>query len=667
MRHLSIVLSLIFIICLAACVPESKQLLTEVKLQANDPVFQKISTYQHRYQLDSLASFLGSEDPNERYLSARALSSHHSPQLMDSLNALLNDPLVKLRSLAAYAIGQQGNPASVRDLIAGYRQRDTMSVNNTGNAAILEAIGKIGTVKEGKNLAMAKGYRDTDTLLIEGQMKCFFQMSSRGVTAPEMTEKALTILRNRNMTQTARLYAAHYFARAKNLDISAIKFQLAEVLVKETDPHIKMAVATALKHTDDPEIKSVLQEQLSLRQDYRVTCNLIRTLSSYDPVGMDSLIVAQLQSENQNIAMAAAAYVGANANPNKVAVFRNVAKDSIPWPLKAQLLGSVLKVLPYYYTKTKNATRWQITQALSKEENIHGQAAYLRALGNDPENYNFIMDYVDESEEPVIKTAGMDALGSILAHKDFNFVYQGVSRSNRNKILNYFKEQLGGGDEGVVGSIGNAIADPNTGLTALIDSIDFLKITKDKLQPAQIESIHAIEKAIATYRGVTPTLTPPKNFKKLNWAVLDKYNGKIRAIVKTNRGSFTINLKAEDAPISVMNFIELAEANYFDEKIFHRVVPNFVVQTGSPRGDNYGGADELITSELSPLHYDDEGYVGMASAGAHTESTQWFVTHSPTPHLDGKYTIFGKVSAGMDVVHELQVGDRILDVIISDL
>jgi len=664
MRHISLVL----LIFLGACVPESKQLLTEVKLQAKDPVFQQITTFQHRSQLDSLAGYLASEDPNQRYLAARALASHNSPQLLDSLNGLLNDPLVKLRALAAYAIGQQGNPASVSDLIAGYRQRDTMSVNNAGNAAILEAIGKIGTVKEGQNLALAKGYRDTDTLLIEGQMKCFFQLSNRGITAPEMTTKALATLRNPVFSKQARLYAAHYFARARQLDISAIKFQLAEAMVKEDDPNIKMALVTALKHTDDEEIKSVLKEQLNLRQDYRVTCNLIRTMTSYDPAGMDSIMIAALRSDNQHIAMAASEYIGQKANPNTVSVFRNVAKDSIPWTLRSQLLGSVLKVLPYYYTKTKNATRWQLTQALSKEENIHGQAAYLRALGNDPENYNYIMDYINASEEPVVKTAGMDALGSILAHKDFNFVYQGVGRSNRKRILNYFQEQLLEGDEGVVGSIGNTIANPMAELTELIDSIQFLKVAKERLElPGMIESVHAIEKAIAAYRGITPVLTQAQQFKNINWAVLDKYADNIDAIVKTTKGSFAIQLKPLDAPISVINFIELSASNYFDDKIFHRVVPNFVVQTGSPRGDNYGGAGELITSELGPLQYDDEGYVGMASAGPHTESTQWFVTHSPTPHLDGKYTIFGKVTSGMEIVHQLQVGDRILDVIISDL
>jgi len=84
-----------------------------------------------------------------------------------------------------------------------------------------------------------------------------------------------------------------------------------------------------------------------------------------------------------------------------------------------------------------------------------------------------------------------------------------------------------------------------------------------------------------------------------------------------------------------------------------------VMQGGCPRGDGYGSLDYSIRSELAHLHYDQAGYVGMASAGNHTECTQFFITHSPTPHLDGEYTIFARVTGGMDVVYASRVGDRI--------
>jgi cyclophilin family peptidyl-prolyl cis-trans isomerase len=109
----------------------------------------------------------------------------------------------------------------------------------------------------------------------------------------------------------------------------------------------------------------------------------------------------------------------------------------------------------------------------------------------------------------------------------------------------------------------------------------------------------------------------------------------------------------------VVNFIKLINDGFYNGKTTHRVVPNFVVQGGCPRGDGYGALDYTIRSEIGLCWYDQAGYLGMASAGRDTEGTQWFITHSPTPHLDGRYTIFGKVAEGMDVVNTLEVGDRI--------
>ncbi len=97
----------------------------------------------------------------------------------------------------------------------------------------------------------------------------------------------------------------------------------------------------------------------------------------------------------------------------------------------------------------------------------------------------------------------------------------------------------------------------------------------------------------------------------------------------------------------------------------HRVVPNFVMQAGCNRGDGYGSEAYSIRSEFSLRRY-AEGSVGMASSGKDTEGTQWFITHSPTPHLDGGYTIFATVASGMDVVNKIEVGDRIQRVYLLD-
>jgi cyclophilin family peptidyl-prolyl cis-trans isomerase/HEAT repeat protein len=143
---------------------------------------------------------------------------------------------------------------------------------------------------------------------------------------------------------------------------------------------------------------------------------------------------------------------------------------------------------------------------------------------------------------------------------------------------------------------------------------------------------------------------------------VSRKNGTVKAVFTTEKGDFTIDLLPEDAPLTVDNFIKLARSKYFDGLAVHRVVPNFVMQDGDPRGDGNGGPGWEIRCEMNMLSY-DRGAVGMALSGKDTGGSQWFVTHSPQPHLDGGYTIFGRVNeADMKIVDSIVRGDRILNV-----
>jgi cyclophilin family peptidyl-prolyl cis-trans isomerase/HEAT repeat protein len=139
-------------------------------------------------------------------------------------------------------------------------------------------------------------------------------------------------------------------------------------------------------------------------------------------------------------------------------------------------------------------------------------------------------------------------------------------------------------------------------------------------------------------------------------------NGQAKAIVTTEKGAFTIELLAEDAPLTVDNFIKLAKSNYFNNVSVHRVVPNFVMQDGDPRGDGNGGPGWSIRCEINTVPF-DRGAIGMALSGKDTGGSQWFATHSAQPHLDGGYTVFGRVSeTDMKVVDSIARGDKIISI-----
>lgn len=139
-----------------------------------------------------------------------------------------------------------------------------------------------------------------------------------------------------------------------------------------------------------------------------------------------------------------------------------------------------------------------------------------------------------------------------------------------------------------------------------------------------------------------------------------------QAQVETARGTFAIRLAGETAPLTVANFVRLARSGFFDGVRIHRVVPNFVLQDGDPTATGNGGPGYEIRDELSALEY-ARGTVGMALSGPDTGGSQWFVTHSPQPHLNGLYTIFGQVTVGQEIVERVEQGDRITRVTVTEI
>jgi cyclophilin family peptidyl-prolyl cis-trans isomerase len=130
------------------------------------------------------------------------------------------------------------------------------------------------------------------------------------------------------------------------------------------------------------------------------------------------------------------------------------------------------------------------------------------------------------------------------------------------------------------------------------------------------------------------------------------------ARITTERGAFDVELFAADAPLTVENFVNLARAGFYDGTTFHRVIPGFMAQGGDPTGTGRGGPGYQFGDEFSPgRRHDAAGVLSMANAGPNTNGSQFFITLGPTPHLDGKHTVFGRVTDGMDVVGVIRERD----------
>lgn len=209
------------------------------------------------------------------------------------------------------------------------------------------------------------------------------------------------------------------------------------------------------------------------------------------------------------------------------------------------------------------------------------------------------------------------------------------------------------------------------GLLAALDSGARDPRVRNAFDAGRTESDTIARNAIPGVRDTAPPRVPP--VQPLAWyehvvrtVVVPALAGRAaRAVIRTERGPISVALNGADTPLTVWNFATLARRGFYDGLRFHRVVPAFVAQDGDPRGDGEGGPSYTIRDELTPIPY-ARGAVGMALSGPDTGGSQYFLTLTPQPHLDGHYTVFGMVVSGAHAMDWLREGDRIRAISIAN-
>jgi cyclophilin family peptidyl-prolyl cis-trans isomerase/HEAT repeat protein len=593
--------------------------------------------------------------------------------VVQPLSALLRDPVSDVRIAAAFALGQTGSKLAEPHLVAGFAQGDSMSQQQRYNAVVLEAVGKCGTANTLKNIAAVTTYQPTDTLLLQGQCRAIYRFGVRKITDPSATELMVKYCADENIPEAARLMAAHYLARTEGVaPDSAQAVRLAVAFVRAQSPEVRMAIAKGLGKSQTGPAFRLLSSTISTETDWRVKCNIINALAKFDYDTVRQLVIPAITDANVHVSRTASEYFIANGRAKDGDYYWRIARNNgaLPWQSQVALYHASNKWLASREAQeSKDYINFRLREIYQNSNNPYEQAACLRGLSEFVWQYNWIYEKGRGAAHPAIKSAAAEALRTICERPDFYSAFGEGSKDARRNLYYYLRELIATGDPGIISEASAALAVDALNYKSLRDSarVDNLNEILGRLKmPRDVEAYQALQKTIAYFAELPPPVQAKPGFNHpIEWASFALIKPETRAKVETSKGTFEVGFYPEWAPGSVLNFINLAKDGFFDNKNFHRVVPNFVVQGGCPRGDGYGALDYTIRTEIGPVWYDEPGMVGMASAGNDTEGTQWFVTHSPTPHLDGRYTIFGKVKTGLDVVHQLQVGDKILKVTIQ--
>ncbi len=607
----------------------------------SDSTILAIAGFQDRRQADSLINYLLSQNPDYRSEAALALASVQDSSASLQLGTmLLEDPFLKGRIHAAFALGQTGGNAAVNALIPALTDSSSEVVSE-----VLQGLGKTITPRD---ITSLHNIQPKDSIQEHGLAWAFYFAGLRGLADSTMAKRAAAFLSVAHST-SVRLGAAHFFNRATNLKWIPAQ-ELMRAAIEDKNPFVRMAATMALRKVISEEHLDAIKQILTKDSDYRVRVNAARVAGAKSNNERDELVLLGLQDENDQVAVAAAEAI--QNDLNKKSKLLALARSTKNFRVQSTLY----KTLLYHSPELAQ----EIQDAYAKSSNDYQKASLLAALSSNLKSHSFLSKEIIESKIPVIKTAAAQALTTLNRSSPF-------TQELKLVFSMYYKGALLDADLGVISIIASCLADSTLDYKSVIKDYSFLQEVKKKLKlPRDYEALQPLDEALAYFEGRQKPATPKNEFNHpINWDQVKSISKNQRVQILTDKGEITLSLLVEEAPGSVANFVDLVNQKYFDGRFVHRVVPNFVIQTGCNRGDGYGSEAYSIRSEFSLRRY-DEGSVGMASAGKDTEGTQWFITHSPTPHLDGRYTLFAKVESGMEVVHKIEVGDKILSVLLLD-
>ncbi len=598
-------------------------------------------------------------------------------KLFDYLNA--PNPLVRLRTVEV--IGRIQDPSDVARLLPMIEDRSARVVDET-----FFALGQLGSDEAVPALVKvcASGSVDHKILAAEALGKIG-------------GEKAVETLAGLLHQFQASVRAAAAMALARAASDESLPALL--ILTEDPDPNVAWRVIYALGKVKSDKIGDKIQKFLSPDQPALIRAHTARTLGEQKHKSSVKLLCKALNDDDLRVVINAANALGAIGKSKAVEPLGNIAlkhKSHHVRRAAAEALGSIghkkakdflIQALLDKSTGVRIAAVNALAETLGKKADMFiGQAlndgdrlvraAAIASIGTAKikDRAGEMMKIVNKDSDPVMRAAAVIALGGLdvdevppflvglLLDEDWVVATEAATALKKHEykesvpdLIAAYRSRKGRQGVDVRLQILEALKEfsPEEG-----EDVELLRTCVEDPD----KRIRTLAADILEGRGLpVPPMKSDREFYKEHFepsrmSALAPPSGSRRVLIKTRHGEIEVELYGDDAIQTVANFTALAEEGYYNNRTFHRVIPNFVIQGGCPRGDGWGDAGYYIRSEFNRYRY-GEGYVGIAHSGKDTGGCQFFITHSPQHHLDGRYTIFGKVRRGMDVVHKMDQGD----------
>lgn len=581
------------------------------------------------------------------------------------LSRLLADPDTAVAASAAFALGELGDTAAVPALVP-YVSVDRMA---SAPAVVGEAALALGKMPTAAGRAAVEGFLRSAPQAGRGVERAVGQALLAVWRFPRPAEVAPILPWLASPDAELRWRAAYalsrrphpqgteaLFARAADTDALVRSFAMRALtapLADSSSVTAARALPAVLAGTRDP--------------DHAVSVSAARTLGSYAAPESIRRLEELLAGEDAYLAIPAAESLGrlAARAAGSAGALRAVAADTAkPIALRTAAVAALAEVAP---GQTRPAA-----QAMVRERDWRARAAAVRAfarIGAEDQVIALAQDPDARVAAAAIEGAAADTTGIYRS-----LIHQALGHPDVMVRTNALGALARAADPARAGLVLLAFqrAQRDTLNDAALAALDALRPLRPKLAElprAFFESFprsgdYLVRQRVAEVFGDTaavawgPPLPIDTGRELADYRRLVSSRASRRAVIETNRGEIEVELFAADAPLTVENFLSLAGKGFFDAQQWPRVVPNFVIQGGDPRGDTSGGPGYAIRDEINRHPY-LRGTLGMALSGPDTGGSQWFVTHSPQPHLDGGYTVFGRVTRGMEVADRILPGDTI--------
>jgi cyclophilin family peptidyl-prolyl cis-trans isomerase/HEAT repeat protein len=607
--------------------------------------------YELQYQRDSQAlwTYLSHEKALYRQVAAQAFASVQDSSSLDTLMVLLKDEHELVRKAAAFAIGQIANEKAEGELVYTVQKEEFIGVK----AAIFEAIGKCASTS---GVHFLVSVNEENGLLNVGISRGLYFAGVRGIKDSLSINKQATFL-HPNMPVEVRRMASQYFSRFRNSsNYAPHQNLLLKVLKEDTDEIVKTNIALALSKLSDETVMSSLISTIE-SNSISLKINALRALRNFPHENSRKTAINHLTHENPQVSLMAAEYFTQHIQAKDTTELFFILKSNLNERTKAMLLGALFKI----ETSLSKDILSLISKNYSESNNPYQKSALLQASAQQIGGFHWINQQFQEAEELVVKTTAFESLLTLRLHNQWD---EFISKNPQTSVqfIKSIKTAIQSADIALVSLAGDAIANEDYDLKKEFTKNELQNAQNQLILPIGIEAHIALQKAIDAIEGKkSDNISNPDHFKSIDWEKITKLSARQLVAIRTTKGEIWIELLVNEAPISSSLFVELVMQGFFENKFFHRVIPNFVAQGACPRGDGYGGLPQVIRSEFAPVYF-ERGHIGLASAGKDTESCQFFICHVPTPHLDGRYTNFARVIEGMEVVDKLEIGDKILKI-----